>query len=958
MKTSHLIFMVIAMTIISLCPDLPADNIAHVANLRCEYLVNPQGIDELKPRLSWTLQSSRRGQKQKAYRILVASAPEKLNKDLGDLWDSGMVNSDQSLQVVYNGKPLQSRMRCFWKVKIWPALNELDTPNTKSLPWSDTANWSMGLLERCQWKGKWIGLKLPDEVAKSEDLRYWIPARYLRKEFALKKTIKQATAYISGLGYYKLFINGDRIGDHELDPILRDYEKQVPYVTYDVSNALRQGDNVLGVMLGSGRYWAPRPEQQKYDQPCLLMQLEIVYEDNSTETILSDKSWRATDEGPIRENNEFDGETYDARMEIENWNNTGCTFEKWKPADIMNVPFGGPYGVLTSAAVMQPMRITGTLKPVKLTEPEDGVWVFDMGQNMVGLCTLKVNGPAGATVKMHFSENIYPDGNIDTRNLRSAKCTDTYILNDNGEQTYTPSFTYHGFRYVEMRGFPGTPTLDTLTGLVINTDMPFAGDFKCSDPTITQVLKNARWGIRGNYLSIPTDCPQRQERQGWQGDRAGQQLGEIYLFDNIALYEKWMGDIRDSQKATGVLCDLAPNYWLLYSGSVTWPANFVIVPGNLYRQYGDKRAIERNYPAMEKWVDFLRCFARDGILDNDLYGDWCCPPEDKHLIHSQQEWRKTPKEVLATCYYYYVLTLMADYADLLDNKDKAANYRTEAAKIKQAFNQKLYDAEKGCYGNGSQTSQILPLRFGLVPPERREKIFSYIVNHIETKTGGAIGTGVVGGQWLMRTLSDNGRLDIAYRFATRREYPSWGYMIEKGATTIWELWNGDTASPDMNSGNHVMLLGDLITWMFEYLGGIQADLAQPGFKHIIMNPQFPEGLTFARAEHNSPYGLIVSDWKIEDDVFQWEITVPANTAATIYIPASKASEVTENGQVAQKADGVKFLRMKDNRAVFAIGSGSYKFATKNSSFFGSSAKCVDGLPKKEGRIKSEQKFSQ
>jgi alpha-L-rhamnosidase len=358
------------MTAISYCPDVSAKNNAGVTNLRCEYLSNPLGIEETKPRLSWQLGSAQRGQKQKAYRILAASSPEKLSEDIGDLWDSGKVDSDQSLAVIYAGNPLHSRMQCFWKVKVWLALPESGCDKDGSLPWSKAANWSMGLLEQCQWKGRWIGLKVPEAVEKSEDQRYRIPARYLRKEFALGKSVKQATAYICGLGYYKLFINGGRIGDHEMDPILRDYEKQLPYVTYDVTTSLQKGQNVLGVMLGSGRFWAPRPEQQKYGEPCLRMQLEVLYEDNTTVMVLSDKTWQVTDMGPIRENNEYDGETYDARMEIANWNNAGCTFEQWKPADLMDYPFSKQFGALTSAALMPPMRITGTLKPVKLTEPK------------------------------------------------------------------------------------------------------------------------------------------------------------------------------------------------------------------------------------------------------------------------------------------------------------------------------------------------------------------------------------------------------------------------------------------------------------------------------------------------------------------------------------------------------------------------------------------------------------
>ena len=395
--------------------------------------------------------------------------------------------------------------------------------------------------------------------------------------------------------------------------------------------------------------------------PRLILQLEIDYDDGSQATVVSDASWRITDQGPIRNNNDYDGEDYDARMELGAWKTVGYDAASWQAAELVEAP----QGALQSAALMQPMRITGFRKPEKLTQPKPGMWVFDMGQNMVGRCSLKVEGPAGAEVKMHFAENIYPDGTLDFRNLRDALCTDTYILKGDGVETYQPSFTYHGFRYVEVTGFPGTPALDTLQGEIINTDMPFSGDFTCSNETVNQLLKNARWGIRGNYLSIPTDCPQRDERQGWQGDRGGEQLGEAYLFENILLYEKWMGDVCDSQTEEGNLSDVCPNFWPLYNANITWPSSFIIIPGNIYRHYGDLRAIERNYPVMVKWINFMSTFLEDNIIAKDNYGDWCCPPESKELIHSKQSWRKTPKEVLASSYYYHDCMLLAEYANLL-----------------------------------------------------------------------------------------------------------------------------------------------------------------------------------------------------------------------------------------------------------------------------------------------------
>ncbi len=1058
-----------------------------VTELKCEYQTNPIGLDEVQPRLSWKMDSAVRGQCQTAYRILVASDPGLLEIGEADLWDSGKIESDQSTQIIYQGKPLQSRSICYWRVMVW----DKDRWPT---PWSETASWSMGLLEQIDWSAKWIGMnqievdpvlykigplgeeplneanwvwypegedaKMPvatryfrkninvnsdekvrlatiymtadnsfnlwfngehiggglnhqmiytfdvtsrilaggNEIAISanneghkpngagligrllviyednttqiiatddtwltasevsegweknrQDPSEWqsakvlrkygqgpwgkrylnsrrrLPAIYLRKEVALKKQITSATAYISGLGYYKLHINGRRIGDRELDPILRDYDKQVPYVTYDVTRFMQSGSNAIGVMLGCGRFYTSNPviptKTHDYGYPRMLLQIEVEYADGTGETIVSDPTWFVTDKGPILNNNEYDGEYYDARQELGDWDSPDYDDSGWQEANIMQAPAGR----LTSAAVMQPMRVTEVFDPVAVEEPQPGVWVYDFGQNYVGRCSLKVQGPAGSMVVMQFAENLRDDGTIDSSNLRSAECMDTYVLKGAGEETYTPSFTYHGFRYVQVTGYPGKPDLDALQGQVIHTDMPIIGKFECSDPILTQLVKNAIWGIRSNYLSIPTDCPQRDERQGWLGDRAAMQLGESYLFDNVLIYSKWMDDIRDAQNEEGIIPAIVPPYRQRYAGDSIWPSAFVIIPGDLYRQYGDIRIVERCYPALLRWHAYLQQHLEEGILARDKYGDWCSPPESSTLIHTREEWRTTPKEVLSTCYYYHTLKLLERYAELFGKQEDAEAFRGEAEYVFNDFNNKLYDSDTGCYGNGSQTSQVLPLAFGMVPEYRQDSVRKYLENHIRNRTHGHLGTGVVGGQWLLRTLSDNGYPDLAYQIATNKDYPSWGYMIENGATTIWELWNGDTADPAMNSGNHVMLLGDVITWCFEYLGGIKSDINNPSFKHIIMKPDTNLGLTWVRASFDSPYGEIVSNWQLDEAVFNWNITIPPNTEATIYLPKAKMSNITESGQKVDSIHGITHLRDDENYVVCRIVSGSYSF---------------------------------
>ncbi|NLH15624.1 MAG: family 78 glycoside hydrolase catalytic domain, partial [Phycisphaerae bacterium] len=749
-----------------------------------------------------------------------------------------------------------------------------------------------------------------------------LPARMLRKEFAAGKPVRRATAYICGLGYYELYLNGGKVGNHVLDPILTEYNIRNSYVTYDVTAQVANGGNAIGVILGNGRYFAPRGKvptnTRTYGYPKMILQLAIEYTDGSTETIVSDESWKLTTNGPIRENNDYDGEVYDARQEMSGWAKVGFDDSAWEAAK----PVEAPKGKL-AAQMMEPMRVTETIRPVSLNEISPGAWIFDMGQNMVGWCRLKVAGPVGTTVQLRHAETLRKDGSLYVDNLRSAACRDIYILKGAGVETYEPRFTYHGFRYVELTGFPGKPDLSTIEGRVVHTDMSQVGNFYCSNPLLTQLAKNIFWGLRGNYLSIPTDCPQRDERQGWQGDRAAESKGETYFFDNVTLYAKWLQDIHESQTPEGNLSDVCPPFWPLYSANVTWPSAFMIVPETLYTQYGDKRAIATHFDAMVKWMDHLATFIKDDLIDKDNYGDWCVPPESPELIHSNDPARKTSAKVLASSYYIHNLHLLAKYAEMLGQPDKAKTFRNRAEKMNQAFHEKLYSTEKSLYDNGTQTSCVLPLAFGMTPAQERAKVFANLVENITNKTKNHIGTGLIGGQWLMRTLSDNGRADLAYRLATNRDYPSWGYMIDNGATTVWELWNGNTADPAMNSGNHVMLVGDLGIWMYEYLGGIRTDPARPGFGHILIQPVPVGDLQHVKVWYRSIRGKIISEWTINGGKFKLNVTIPAGTTATITLPWGGA--VLEGGKDAAKAAGVTKVETREGKSVIEVGSGEYMF---------------------------------
>jgi alpha-L-rhamnosidase len=531
-------------------------------------------------------------------------------------------------------------------------------------------------------------------------------------------------------------------------------------------------------------------------------------------------------------------------------------------------------------------------------------------------------------VTLRHAETLRADGNLYLANMRGAAVTDVYRLKGGGPETYEPRFTYHGFRYVEVTGFPGKPTLESIVGRVVHDDLPIAGNFECSEAMINQFHSNVRWGLRGNYRSVPTDCPQRDERQAWLGDRTFSSRGESFLFDTAAFYSKWLQDMADAQKESGSIPDVCPSYWPLYNDNVAWPSAALVIPSSMLDHYADSALISRHYPAMTKWISHMSQFIENDLIAKDNYGDWCVPPEDAELIHSVDPLRKTNPILIATAYFCHNLNLMSRYAKLLGKSEDADRHASLSKRMAAALNLKFYDSKKGFYDNGSQTSCVLPLAFGLVPETERKKVFTHLVHQITTVTRGHIGTGLVGGQWLNRVLTDGGRADLVKNFATQTDYPSWGYMIKNGATTVWELWNGNTANPAMNSGNHVMLVGDSIIWLYESLAGIKADSNQPGFKRVIMSPEPVDGLTFVRASHRSLYGEIRSAWEQDGRKFKWVITIPPNTTASVRIPCSDRMSLTEAGQSLDKSPGVTFVSMQDNGAVIDLTAGSYTFESK------------------------------
>jgi alpha-L-rhamnosidase len=896
------------------CADKAA---VEVTNLRSENSINPQGLDHA-PRLSWNLSSGSRNLQQTGYRILVASSLENLNNGQADCWDSGEVASGESINIPYGGKSPESRAGYYWKVRV--------TTNQGNSGWSEAAGWSMGLTQAADWQAQWTGLdkSFPQDVLSGKTR---LAARYFRKEFSIKdQAVRKATLYISGLGLYEAFINAERVGGQVLSPTPTDYSQTVKYNTFDVTPLLTAGQNAMGVVLGNGRFFSMRREGVRhFGFPKMILQLEITYADGSTQVLPSDSSWKVTANGPIRANNEFDGEEYDAGMEMPGWNKPGFDDSLWLQAETVEKPGG-----VLQAQLNRNIKVMETITPTNIRETEPGVHILDMGQNMVGWLRMKVKGEKGQTVRLRFAEVLKDDGTLYLDNIRGALVTDKYTLRGGDEpEMWEPSFTYHGFRFVEITGYPGIPALSDFEGRVVYDEMDVAGHFETSDPTINQIYKNAYWGIRGNYRGMPTDCPQRDERMGWLGDRAVGSLGESFIFDNNNLYAKWLDDIEQAQREDGSIPDVAPNYWSVYSDNMTWPGAYLIIANMLYEQYGNMEPVAKHYDSMKKWMSYMRNkYMVDHIMTKDTYGDWCMPPESPGLIHSQDPGRKTDAAVLGTTFYFRMLYLLERFARLLDKPAEAQEFAEEAVVVKNAFNARFFNKETRQYSNNTVTANLLPLCYGMVEEEEdREAVFGHIVDKTMGEFNGHVSTGLVGIQWLMRGLTEYGRPDIAFRIATNRTYPSWGYMAEKGATTIWELWNGDTADPAMNSGNHVMLLGDLIVWYYENLAGIRNKPGSAGFRQIEMKPYPVDGLDWVTASYHSVRGLIKSAWKKEGERLRWQVTIPGNTTAFVYIPADNRDKITESGVNINTLPDIRFIESANGYALYELGSGQYDFLT-------------------------------
>jgi len=964
---------------------------AGVIGMTCEHLVNPLGLHEPAPRLSWRLQPGRRGEKQTAYRIVVASSPERLAAHEGDLWDSGKVTSSECVLVPYAGKPLASRMKCWWSVRVW------DEKGGQG-PWSRPALWTMGLTTPADWSAQWIGappiaqpaaggrkitivkavyeavdgagskdvtaqlagmlqnggvnvtagnqafggdpaynhvkqlrveyevggkrqtlLARENETVNLQDGTRALP--YLRKAFTLAKPIRSATLYATALGVYEIHLNGQRVGDHILAPGWTDYRRRIRYDAYDVSKLLREGDNAIGAQVANGWYSGHLGNggfQYYGHTPGLLAQLEVTYADGSTARIVTDSSWKAHP-SPILASDFMLGESYDARQEIAGWDQPGLDESGWTAAQPHEDPPGPNKEPIARTnlepQISEPVRETGEVRARAVKEPKPGRWTFDLGQNMVGVVRLKIDAPAGTRITIRHAEMLNPDGTIYTTNLRGAPSIDTYVARGGGE-TWQPRFTFHGFRYVELTGLAAKPSLGAVTGIVIGSDTPRAGEFACSDPRVNQLQSNIQWGQRGNYLSVPTDCPQRDERMGWMGDAEVFVRTATYNADVSAFFTKWLVDVDDSQTIDGAYSDISPSYG--GGGTPAWADAGVICPWTVYLASGDKRLLERHLPAMTKWVEWCRVHSTDLIRDHDRngdYGDWLSIGAN------------TPKDLIGTAYFAYSTHLLSKAYAAVGDAAGAAKYAELFDRIRDAFNRR-YVKPDGRIAGDTQCCYAMALKFDLLPPRLRPTAAQYLEDDIRAK-GNHLSTGFVGVSYLLPVLTRADKTDTAYTLLEQDTFPSWLFSVKHGATTIWERWDGWTPEkgfqdPGMNSFNHYSL-GSCGEWLFDSVAGIDMDPAQPGFKRIVIRPQVQGPLTWVKAHHDCPYGRIESNWSREGDALTLDVTIPPNTTALVRVPAADAGTVTESGKPSATAPGVRFVSAEKGAAVYEVESGSYQF---------------------------------
>ena len=917
--------------------------------LKCEYLTNPIGIDITTPRLGWKLVASNDqvfNQKQQAYQILVATSAEKLTEEKADLWNSGKVNSDATTQLVYKGKPLASEQKCYWKVKVW-------NNQTDSTPWSEAAFWSMGLLQKTDWKAKWIGDQ-PDLVQKAykENLEKYDPASkaelknvrpvppaspMLRKKFTVKSKVKSAILYASALGYYEIDLNGSKVGNHVLAPEWTDFNKRVQYQSYDVTQSLKVGDNVLSSLLGDGWYMGMLgPTKWHKDYPRrgvygndrrLIAQLVINYADGTSQIVATDDTWKINTKGFIISADNFLGEMIDAQNIPQGWKNIDYNDAAWENAFV-----DASVDKNLEAQKNEPVRVYKLLPPVKIS-PFGDKYIVDFGQSLTGWTRLKVKGEKGTKIKIRHGEMLDDDGSLYTKNLAAAIQNDDYVLSG-GQDEFEPTFTYHGFRYIEISGLTSAPDPQEIVACALSSDPEITGSFECSNPKLNQLTKNILWTQRDNMTSIPTDCPQRDERMGWMGDAQVFCQNSMFNMDMAAFYTKWVKDIRDAQSIRGTFPDIAPHANkpdIRFSNAPAWGDAGVIVPWRMYQNYGDKELLRNHYVAMKRYLENIRKQNPDFLWLKDIgnnYGDWL--NANTIIAEGYSKTRgEVPKDVFATAFYANSAKLFAQMATVLGNEKDAKEYQLLFENIRKKFNEAYVDKDGGIKGN-TQSAYALALNFELLPEDKRIMAFNHLVKCIE-EYDNRISTGFMTTIMMMKELVKYGRTDLAYMFLESERFPSWLYSINQGATTIWERWDGYVKGrgfqdAGMNSFCHYSI-GAVGEWMYRNILGINPDDTHPGYKHFTIHPRPGGTLTWAKGSYNSIQGIIGSDWKMENGVFSLVVEIPVNTSATVILPTGSKELITLNSKPVS-ASLINSKYTIKNEMALKLGSGKYRFEVK------------------------------
>ncbi len=885
-----------------------------VGDLKCEYETNPLGLGKLHPRLSWRIWSQKRGQKQTAYQLIVSSSREKLQNEEGDIWNSGKVISDQSVQLPYSGPELKSGQKCYWKVRIWDK-------DDKATGYSSSASWQMALLNPGDWSARWISAPRVFDWNKRDVFRKTLDKKappqhddaspIFRKEFKVNKTLKSATAYISGLGYYEFFINGKKVGDHLLDPAFTAYDKQVLYVTYDLTELLEEGENALGVMLGNGWYNMFTRALWSFDRalwrndPTLLCQIELSYNDGSTETIISDDSWKCAP-GPITFNSIRQGETYDARLEQEGWNTVGFNEAEWEWARIVD----GPKGEL-EAQTLPPIRVVRSLSPQCVRRINDTTWVYDFGENIAGFAELAISGKKGTAITLRYGERLDSLGRVDQTEIsayvREERFQeDVYILNGSSMKTWHPRFTYHGFRYVELSGVSEKSECTSITASVIRTDFEKAGYFHSSNDLLNSIHEISLRSFESNFHGFPSDCPHR-EKNGWLNDgMIGAEAG-ILNYKSQTAYAKWAKDILAGMTKEGVIPPIAPDAGWGYNWNIgpAYDNAILLIPWYLYVYSGDVDILDESYPSIITYFENYRRQAKNNLLDLGL-GDWVS-------IKTQ-----TPKIVTGSAYYYLSAKLISNMALILNKKEDAREYGKLAEQIKASFNMHLFNKTTGLYGNASQTSQGVALDFGLVEPAYRLIVLDNLERLIDS-TDLNLDFGMIGSKVVLNALATSGKARVAYNIVNSTAFPGWGNLAHRGATNLWETWDGEKLSLNHN------LFGDINAWIIKTLPGIRPNENYPGFKRFTINPYIPDDMKWQESAYQTLYGNIRVFWEKNEKGYIMRLDVPCNTQAEVYFDVNSVCEIYEGGIQIKDNEDIKVFDEGLEGVILELESGQYEF---------------------------------